>query len=116
MLNLFPIQFLAPLAFALLRIVLGLICLRYGRRLLRANSIGIATRITGIVYLLAGAGFMLGLFTQIASLILIALLIVTFIRPQGSHALPRSTLVLMGAIALSLFITGAGLFAFDLPI
>jgi putative oxidoreductase len=132
MLNIFPVQFLAPLAYALLRICVGFIFIRLGYSHIKARqelknvfTLPIApfglffAWYVGILEIVIGTLFILGLFTQIAALLAtfycIKLLI---LRKRFSHPLlPRGyflTLLLMTSI--SIFITGAGAFAFDLPI
>ena len=132
MLNIFPIQFLAPLAYALVRITVGIIFIYLGwehikeRHTLKkiltlplfpfgifwAWYISIAEISMGIL-------FILGLFTQITSLlaILYALKLMVF-RKQFAHpCIPHGLfLVLLLVVSISLFITGAGIFALDLPI
>jgi uncharacterized membrane protein YphA (DoxX/SURF4 family) len=132
MLNLFPIQFLAPLAYLLLRVCLGVILLTLGYRHLR-NRHALKEIFTfrffpyglffawymGTWELIIGILFILGLFTQIAALCAIALsLKMSIMHKRFAHPLipQRLVYILMLAISLSLFITGAGAFAIDLPL
>ncbi len=132
MLNLFPIQFLAPIAYFLLRICLGAIALRLGFRHIH-NHPTLKERFTfglfpfpatlvivmGLVEILCGTLLVLGLYTQVAALALAILAIkMLVLYTKLSHPLIPSrmvyTLILFASI--SLFITGAGILAFDLPI
>ncbi len=68
---------------------------------------------------LIGTLFILGLATQIAALLSILLsLKLMYLSPRlfSPHVPPRLFWVLVCGISLSLFITGAGVFAFDLPL
>ena len=132
MLNLFPTMWLSLLAYSILRIVLGSIFLFICRRHLTqidmiAHNLKLPIihngRITlGVIIVteaIIGGLLLLGLLTQFAAILAIALSIKTLIWykrfPKGSIP-ERMTYILIIAIALSLFITGAGFFAFDLPI
>ncbi len=132
MLNLFPIQFLALLAYAILRVFAGLILLALGIRHLKGRSL-FAEQFSaagfpfgwffawyvGFFEILIGTLFVLGLATQIAALLSI-LLSLKFLYLRGKMAtmlIPeRIFWVILIGVSLSLFITGAGAFAFDLPI
>ena len=68
---------------------------------------------------LAGALLVVGAWTQIASVVVILLALKTFlIKSSLRHLSPlsRSTYALMCMMALSLLLSGAGGFAFDLPL
>jgi len=75
--------------------------------------------LVGIVELVGGALLVLGLFTQLAAL---ALLIVTLgaillkFKNPGLLSEPTAYYVLLFAILASLLFSGAGCFAFDLPL
>jgi uncharacterized membrane protein YphA (DoxX/SURF4 family) len=119
MLNPFPIQFLAPLTYFLLRVVLGFLIIRLGNRLLRRTPRTAASSVIAGIEIVIGSMFILGVYTQIAAFITILLTIPVLARPHSPLRVfqtNRSTTLLMCVIALSLFITGAGAFAFDLPI
>lgn len=132
MLNPFPIQFLALFAYFLLRLFIGstLIYLAithfkyrnelkdvlvvswfpYGRFTTNAFVIG---------ELLLGSLFIAGAFTQFAALasILMSSKMLIMRNWFEHHTLPpKMVYLLLFGISLSLFITGAGAFAFDLPI
>lgn len=128
MLNLFPVQFLAPLAYTMLRVCVGFIFLRLGvKRVRNRATISVPFSHTpsfillsiGIVEIGTGIFFLIGAYTQIAALVALALLAIQLLWPVRfghSHAGSRMFLVLLFVTSLSLFITGAGAFGFDLPI
>ncbi len=130
MLNPFPIQFLAPLAYTVLRLCVGVIFLRLGARHLKnknQKTINMAVPsgstslfvLMGIIELVAGSLFILGAYTQIGAGIALVLTAVQVLRPHlwSYHGYPpRIFFILLFATSFSLFITGAGAFAFDLPI
>ena len=116
MLNPFPIQFLAPLAYFLIRVTLGFVCLRTGALLFRTEEASAKRKILGAILTSAGIALIFGIFTQYAALTTFFTLTLTCIRKTSLPHLTRTTLVLMIIMALSLFITGAGPFAFDLPL
>ena len=132
MLNLFPIQFLAPVAFALLRVCVGGILLYFGiLHLRRRNKLQkvltlswfpygtFSTWAFGTLEILFGAMLLLGLYTQVAALgtMLMSIKLIVLNRWLSSPDIPdRIFYTLLFASALSLFITGAGVLAFDLPI
>ncbi len=132
MLNPFPIQFLALLAYLLLRVFVGAILLYLGirhwqtRHTLKETLVlpwwpfGTTTTLVLIIAeLVLGTLFILGAYTQYAALItmLICLDFMLFRHRFTHETLPaRIFYVLLFGCALSLFITGAGALAFDLPI
>ena len=116
MLNPFPIQFLAPLAYFLIRVTLGFVCLRTGALLLRTEETSAKRKILGTILISAGIALIFGVFTQYAALTTIFTLTLSSIWKASLPHLTRTTLVLMMVMAISLFITGAGPFAFDLPL
>lgn len=132
MLNIFPIQFLAPLAYTILRVCIGLIFIYLGRSHIKARGTlkdvfqlpifpyGLFfTWYISIAEIVIGILFILGLFTQIASLLaMLYTLKLIILHKRFSHPLipNRLFLIMLFAASLSLFITGAGAFAFDLPI
>lgn len=132
MLNLFPLQFLSLIAYTLLRIVIGIVFLHQARKHgITFNTIApqihwpiikngkIILTLIIICECIIGGLFILGLFTQVAAIMSIGLgmkLLIWHKRfPNGSIPSPLS-LILLLAISASLFITGAGILAFDLPI
>lgn len=132
MLNPFPIQFLALFAYTILRICVGCTLVYLGfshlkhRQELRENfsfrffpyGLFFATYL-GLVELFVGALFILGFYTQIAALLSILLslkLIILNTRIASEYIPPRVFYTLLIGASFSLLITGAGFFAFDLPI
>lgn len=124
MLNPFPIQFLALLAYFLLRICVSFVItlLAYNhitsRHLLsRRFSLPISVVVGfALAELSVAALLFIGMYTQYAILALLLLLpAYAIIHKQQQFPLYMSILLLFGA-AISIFITGAGAFAFDLPI
>ena len=132
MLNIFPVQFLAPLAYMILRVVLGLIFIHFGRSHIKNRELTrdlfiykqlpfrkFFTWYVAIIEIVVGLLFILGLFTQIAALVAMIYsfkFIVLHKHMPGSFLSSRIMYVLIFFTSLSLFITGAGAFAFDLPI
>lgn len=132
MLNLFPIQWLALLAYFILRLGVGSVFIFLAYNQLKHwkdipitinlpiihNSRVIFALIIGCE-LLIGTLYIIGLATQVAALLAMALslkLIVWHRRfPTGSIPNKLSYVLIVFA-SVSLFITGAGAFAFDLPI
>jgi len=133
MLNIFPTMFLALLAHALLRVFLSGTLAYLGLRHLGhdRNRLIEATRAhwkklapsavwaLGLSELLIAGFLFVGAFTQIAALALGILSIkMLFLRRTFGHpSIPSSLFyVLTLGISISLFITGAGAFAIDLPL
>lgn len=132
MLNLFPIQFLALFAYFILRIGTGFVLLFFAHSHFRHRAslaetikipffpFGKFTTLTLILSELVISFLLIfGLYTQIGALLLIILsfkIIIWHKRFSHPAIASRLTYFLLLAIGLSLFITGAGVFAFDLPI
>lgn len=113
MLSLFPeLLFLAPLSAFLIRlavsIAMGYLAYRH------AIMPGAAFKILCIVEGVAAVLLIAGGYTQAAALVGLILVGVNLLTP--ARILPRSTLLLLGLMCLSLLMTGAGAFAFDLPL
>lgn len=116
MLTLIPLQFLSLFAFFVLRITLGAVCILIGRRMLRDREAPGYLSILGSALVIFGIQCGIGFYTQVAVLFIG---LISFFGTTGHTFrayVPRSTLFLMGVIAFSLFITGAGAFSFDLPL
>jgi uncharacterized membrane protein YphA (DoxX/SURF4 family) len=132
MLSIFPIHFLSLVAYLLLRLAVGFVFFslaktHYQNRAVFAEKFTLPSLPYGRFFvwhvicaeLVIGTLFILGLYTQIAALLAVAyaakFLIMhrRFGHPLGPS---RQTLILLLFAALSLFITGPGIFAFDLPI
>ncbi len=125
--NYFPILFLAPLAYFLLRICVAIILIYLGRSNIthRKSSVSNTTfsqtalATFGIIEIALGVFFFVGFSTQIAALALMAVTLIHLIRPHMlRHTMTPSRIffVLLFFVSVSLFITGAGPFAYDLPI
>ncbi len=132
MLSLFPqILFLAPLGTTLLRVAAGITLLslawiHYSRReeLGKEDFIVIGhgawiPLFAALIELLVGSALTLGVYTQVAALIGALLALKQFVwqhRYPQFFPLQRSTSALLFAVCLALVVTGAGAFAFDLPL
>jgi len=117
----------------LLRITVGFIFIYFGitkiwkerkRRISFFNKIGLGGEviffwIISIIELIGGAFLVLGLFTQIISLILLIIIIVAiYVKIKNPSLLDNSLefFILTLAVLLSLLFLGAGFFAIDLPL
>ncbi len=132
MLNLFPIQFLALFAYFVLRVITGLTILWFGHKhyqhrhelsqvlVLPIFPFGkTAVFFLICIEIIIGILLTIGLFTQAGAILLMLLsLKMIFLYNHFHHpTLPsKITYLLLFAIGFSLFITGGGIFAFDLPI
>lgn len=132
MLSVFPqILFLAPLSATILRIAAGFVFLylayvHFGKRTRAADEIApivggarVILVIYSLIELVVGICLIIGLWTQAAALI--GFLIgakMLIIRKALKDLKPISELsyFLLAVICLSLLFTGAGAFAFDLPL
>ena len=76
-----------------------------------------ANRAHRVGHIIFGLMLLLGLYTQIAALIgaLGALAGIIFVH-KIPHGMPRSMLVVLLAVCISLLMTGAGAMAFDIPL
>lgn len=132
MLNLVPLQFLALFGYAILRVVVGFIwlelALRHRQEAPRLHKSlqlplfpwpRLAVSMIIISEFVIGGLFVIGLFTQVAALLSILwclkLLILRRYFLDTTFPDTRTTILLL-AIGITLFITGAGALAFDLPI
>ncbi len=124
MLNPFPIQFLALLAYFILRVFVGVLLLFHANKLLVTTFNTTRPKKTllytlGICEFCIATAIILGYYTQYAmiGLFFFSLYILWFL-PKKYRTLfsDRSYWILMIGISLTLFITGAGAFAFDAPI
>ena len=132
MLNIFPIQWLSLFAYAILRVFVGSVLVYLGfthfkhrdelKHVLKLSwwPFGyLSTLLLVFFEIVAGVMYILGAYTQIAALIaaLMALEMLIFSGTFVHHTIPRRiTYVLLLAASISLFITGAGAPAFDLPL
>lgn len=110
--ELFNFSFIAPF---ILRIALGVPLIKHG--------FGKAThknkthqRILGGIVFLSGVLLVIGLFTQAAALAVSFIIIVNSIIMRGQHPHSLTERLIKLAIAVSLILTGPGIFAFDLPL
>lgn len=118
-------SFFAP---TLLRIILGLFAIALAVAKQKSNDVSsdIPQNQTkkyvdyGIRILFFIAGFLsiVGLYTQIAMLVLIVLFVIGLIKQEWifQRQVSRSEIILILVIALSLLISGAGAFAIDYPL
>lgn len=133
MLSLFPqILFLAPLGTALIRIAAGIVILYTAYTVFtheeaftkeRLPVVGHAPAwllsLGAFITLVDGVLITIGLFTQAAAILgfLIAIKIALFNRKHAAlMPLSIGTALLLAIMCLSLIVSGAGAFAFDLPL
>ncbi len=132
MLNIFPIQFLSMLAYAFMRVCIGIILIHLGRQNIHNRKElreiftfrlfpygGFFVWYLSIIEITLGLMFIAGFLTQIAALLLMVLSLKFIIMHRRlSHPLlpTRLSYVFLFICSVSLFITGSGAFAFDLPI
>ena len=131
MLSIFPIHFLSLFAYFILRVCIGFVLLYLGIRhfqyrnelknILKLSWFPYGMFSTWILILgeIAFAGFIIvGAYTQLAALLVAFMCIKMLIMRNwfAHHSIPSKLFyfLLLGA-SLSLTITGAGVFAFDLP-
>ncbi len=133
-LNLFPeLLTLEPLAPLILRVALGLIVMNIGY--LKWKSEGPQFKIFfealnlpnkdsvikgfGLLEVIVGLSLFVGIFTQLAALILVLISGIELFAEYKESSLVKRDIVfyiLVFAISLSLLFTGAGAFSFDLPL
>lgn len=133
-LNLFPeLLTLEPLAPLILRVALGLIVMNIGY--LKWRSEGPQFKIFfealnlpnkdsvikgfGLLEVIVGLSLFVGIFTQLAALILVLISGIELFAEYKESSLVKRDIVfyiLVFAISLSLLFTGAGAFSFDLPL
>lgn len=73
-------------------------------------------RILGGIVFLSGIFLVIGLFTQAAAIAISLIIIVSSIILKEQHPRSWTERIIKLAIAVSLILTGPGLFAFDLPL
>jgi len=132
MLNLFPIQWLAMLAYLILRVGVGSVFLYLAHTQIKnwqqlpvtinlplVKNSKVIFMFLIITELIIGTLYIVGLATQAATLLAIALCVKMLFwhKRFPTWVIPaKLTYVLLLFASLSLFITGAGALAFDLPI
>ncbi|MCA9361664.1 DoxX family membrane protein [Candidatus Kaiserbacteria bacterium] len=131
-LNIFPVQFLSMFAYFILRVVVGFLFLYLAKTHYKhRNHLAESFRLTWWPYgkfsatlfilfeFILGLMFVMGAYTQIAALITFLLSAkMLVVRNWFNTKLlpPKIFWLLLLAVSLSIFITGAGVFAVDLPI
>ncbi len=114
MLSVFPeILFLSPLAPFLIRIALGGVFIFAAWAHVQRQDI--ASRILSILEFVLAIALVAGAWTQPAALLGSIVAAVWLFQPT-SRVYQPSTILLALVMALSLVVTGAGAFAFDLPL
>jgi uncharacterized membrane protein YphA (DoxX/SURF4 family) len=70
------------------------------------------------IFILAGISLIVGFYLQLSAIIIAILLLIAILdkRARLTNEIARAELTLLLVIALSLMLTGAGPFAFDLPL
>jgi hypothetical protein len=114
MLSLFPqILFLSPFAPFLIRIALAIL---FGYAAWRhAYLPGVMPRVIAGIATVLAVGFFIGAWTQAAALLGACMLAASIISRRPA-LYPVSTRLLALVMCLCLLVTGAGVFAFDLPL
>ena len=135
MLNIFPslldFSLLAPL---ILRVVVGVLFLRFGiHKFFKKNSpeckvyfksLGLSDNrgfiiLVGIIEVIGGLALVIGAYAQVAALVLGVISLFTYVLMKTKRVTLSHTedfFFLLFVINLTLFITGAGVYAFDLPL
>ena len=114
MLSLLPqILFLGAFAATLIRLTLSVMFAIQAWR--NASKIGIAPRAFALIEAGIAAALFAGAWTQAAAIVAVVALAISLLAPQF-RAWPRSTVAMMLIMSITLIVTGAGAFAFDLPL
>ena len=110
--ELFNFSFIAPFV---LRIALGVPLIKngFGKAIAKEKT---PQRIMGGIVFLSGIFLVIGLFTQAAALAVSIVIIANSIILWGQHPRSWTERLVKLAIAISLILTGPGIFAFDLPL
>jgi uncharacterized membrane protein YphA (DoxX/SURF4 family) len=135
MINPFPIAYLSLVAYAALRVILGLILLNLGYRHMTKDNARLTEALRAcvptfarlapgfaiyfaVVELALGAAFVAGFYTQIAAMVAVVYALkLLYLRNRLADLIPSpSFFLLMIGVSISLFITGAGILAMDIPI
>ena len=110
--ELFNFSFIAPFV---LRIALGIPLIKHGFGKVIAKE-KTPQRILGGIVFLSGIFLVAGLFTQAAAIAVSLIIIVSSIILKEQHPRSWTERIIKLAIAVSLILTGPGIFAFDLPL
>mgnify|MGYP001616535134 CR=1 FL=1 len=110
--ELFNFSFIAPFV---LRIALGVPLIKngFGKAIAKEKT---PQRIMGGIVFLSGILLLIGLFTQAAAMAVSLIIVINSIVLRGRHPRSWTERLVKLAIAVSLILTGPGLFAFDLPL
>lgn len=115
MLSVFPeLLFLSPFAATLIRIALAALLMSEGWRQI-SMSTDTRVRVGGFCEIILAVALLAGIWTQVAALGAVFGLASSLLFPSF-RIFPKSTIWLALAMAVSLVVTGAGAFAFDLPL
>lgn len=117
MLSLFPSLFSwSELAPFLLRLTLGAVFIYSSARVLRDRSSPSRQKAVGTIEVIAGSLLIIGLWTQLAALVLVVDLLIRLIDRANRRAFLTDGVnyyLLLLVMAISLLVMGAGFFAFD---
>jgi putative oxidoreductase len=105
----------------IIRFVLGITLVYFGYKKVvgRGDSSGSNSQTYGLTEVVVGIFLVIGLFTQFAALLNVAILIIKLGFKAKNKAFLSDGVnyyILLLAMALSLLVTGPGRFAFDLPL
>ena len=114
MLSLFPeLLFLAPFSALFIRVAVGIAFgFAFSKHIVTP---GTTVRILGVLEGITALLLIAGAYSQAAALIGFFLVLILLFVPSY-RVLPRSTLLLLALLCLSLVVTGAGPWGFDLPL
>lgn len=110
--ELFNFSFVAPF---ILRIALGVPLIKHGFGKI-INREKTPQRILGGIVFLSGIFLVAGIFTQAAAIAVSLIIIASSIIMKEQHPRSWTERLVKLAIAISLILTGPGIFAFDLPL
>jgi len=114
MLSLFPeLLFLSPFAAFLIRVSIACLLAYAASKHITdsSNTVRAIAVVQGILAIL----LLVGAYTQVAALIAFLFALISLFTPRW-RVYPKSTLALAAAMSFTLLLTGAGPFAFDLPL
>ncbi|MEI8327510.1 MAG: DoxX family protein [Candidatus Taylorbacteria bacterium] len=103
----------------LIRFILSIIFIAYAYRTFRDPEARIPQKFVGLIEGVAGVLLLIGLWTQVAALVIIVDMVMCLIVKFRSRAFLSDGVnyyILLLVMAISLLITGAGWLAFDLPL